>query len=55
VETVEVAQRFRTLRAPSDLQPHYGNWVFGNVYLLAIDNTVNSRFKKDFGSGQKVS
>ena len=21
--------------APSDLQPHYGNGVFGNVYLLA--------------------
>jgi hypothetical protein len=25
--------------APSDLQPHYGNGVFGNVYLLALDNT----------------
>ena len=22
-----------------DLQPHYGNGVFGNVYLLALDNT----------------
>ena len=21
------------------LQPHYGNGVFGNVYLLALDNT----------------
>ena len=25
--------------APTDLQPHYGNGVFGNVYLLALDNT----------------
>ena len=25
--------------APSDLQPHYGSGVFGNVYLLALDNT----------------
>ena len=25
--------------APSDLQPHYGNGVFGNVYLLTLDNT----------------
>jgi hypothetical protein len=25
--------------APSDLQPHYGNGVFGNVYLLNLDNT----------------
>ena len=25
--------------APNDLQPHYGNGVFGNVYLLALDNT----------------
>ena len=22
--------------APSDLQPHYGNRIFGNVYLLAL-------------------
>ena len=27
------------LNAPSDLQPHYGNGVFDNVYLLALDNT----------------
>ena len=25
--------------APSDLQPHYGNGVFGNVYLLAYEVT----------------
>jgi hypothetical protein len=25
--------------APSDLQPHYGNGVLGNVYLLDLDNT----------------
>ena len=25
--------------APTYLQPHYGNGVFGNVYLLALDNT----------------
>ena len=25
--------------AQSDLQPHYVNGVFGNVYLLALDNT----------------
>ena len=25
--------------APSDLQPHYGNGVFGNVYNLALDDT----------------
>ena len=25
--------------APSDLQPHCGNGVLGNVYLLALDNT----------------
>jgi hypothetical protein len=25
--------------APTYLQPHYGNEVFGNVYLLALDNT----------------
>ena len=25
--------------APSDLQPHYNNGVFDNVYLLALDNT----------------
>ena len=23
--------------APSDLQPHYSNGDFGNVYLLALD------------------
>ena len=22
-----------------DLQPHYGNGVFGNLHLLALDNT----------------
>ena len=27
------------ITAPSDLQQHYGNGVFGNVYLLAFDNT----------------
>ena len=27
--------------APSDLQPIYGNGVFGNVYLLALDNTLS--------------
>ena len=27
------------ISAPSDLQPHYGNEVFGNVHLLALDNT----------------
>ena len=26
-------------RAPSDLQPHYGNVIFGNVYLFALDDT----------------
>ena len=26
-------------RAPTYLQPHYGNGVFGNFYLLALDNT----------------
>ena len=26
-----------------DLQPHYGNGVFGNVYLLAIDNTIRGK------------
>jgi hypothetical protein len=26
-------------KAPCDLQPHYGNGVFGNVYILALDNT----------------
>jgi len=25
------------VKAPSDLQPHYGNGVFGSVYLLALD------------------
>ena len=25
--------------APTYLQPHYGNGGFGNVYLLALDNT----------------
>ena len=25
--------------APSDLQPHYGNGVFGHVYLLSLDDT----------------
>ena len=25
--------------APSDLQPHYRNGVFGYIYLLALDNT----------------
>ena len=25
--------------APSDFQPYYGNGVFGNAYLLALDNT----------------
>ena len=25
--------------APEYLQPHYGNGVFGNVYLLTLDNT----------------
>ena len=25
--------------APTYLQPHYVNGVFGNVYLLALDNT----------------
>ena len=25
--------------APTYLQPHYGNGVFGNVYLLALNNT----------------
>ena len=25
--------------APSDLQPHYGNGFFINVYLIALDNT----------------
>ena len=24
--------------APSDLQSHYGNGVFGNVYLLALNS-----------------
>ena len=27
------------VNAPSDLQPHYGNEIFGNVYLLALDIT----------------
>ena len=27
------------VNASSDLQPHYGNGVFNNVYLLALDNT----------------
>ena len=27
------------INAPSDLQPHYCNGVFGSVYLLALDNT----------------
>ena len=31
--------RLHTVLAPSDLQPNYGNGVFGNVYLLALDNT----------------
>jgi hypothetical protein len=30
---------FRSILAPSDLQPHYGNVFLGNVYLLALDNT----------------
>ena len=25
--------------ALNDLQPHYDNRVFGNVYILALDNT----------------
>ena len=25
--------------APTDLQPYYSNGVFGNAYLLALDNT----------------
>ena len=28
-----------TALAPTYLQPHYGNGVFGNVYLLDLDNT----------------
>ena len=32
---------------PIDLQPHYGNGIFGNVYLLSLDNTkVNQLFEK---------
>ena len=27
--------------APSDLQPHYGNGVFININLLALDTTKN--------------
>ena len=26
-------------QAPSDLHPHYGNGVFSDLYLLALDNT----------------
>ena len=29
-------------QAPSDLQPHYGNGGFNNVYLLDLDNTKSS-------------
>ena len=29
----------QTDNAPTYLQPHYGNGVFGNVYLLTLDNT----------------
>ena len=28
-----------TDKAPTYLQPHYGNGVFGNVYLLALGHT----------------
>ena len=35
--TTVVLPRFGT-SAPSDLQPHYGNGFFGNVYLLFLDN-----------------
>jgi hypothetical protein len=34
---VHLGRKIR-LQAPSDLQPHYGNEVFGNVYLLLLDN-----------------
>ena len=27
----------KAILAPTYLQPHYGNEVFGNVYLLALD------------------
>ena len=31
--------------APSDLQPHYSNGVFVNLYLLALDTYHNIRGK----------
>jgi hypothetical protein len=34
-----LCQESRWHKAPSDLQPHYVNGVFGNVYLLALDNS----------------
>ena len=27
------------VKAPTYLQPHYGNGVFANVYFLALNNT----------------
>jgi hypothetical protein len=30
----------QAVRAPSDLQSHYGNGVFSNVYLLALGRPI---------------
>ena len=35
----EIFSNAKNGQAPSDLQPHYSNGVFGNVYLLALHNT----------------
>jgi hypothetical protein len=32
-----------TVMTPSDLQPHYGNGVFDNVYLSALDNILRGK------------
>ena len=40
--------------ATSDLQPHYNNGVFGNIYFLALDITVDSGNSKRLNSEQSL-
>ena len=37
--------------APSNLQPHYGNGVYGNVYLLGLHNAARTYLQPNYGNG----
>ena len=40
--------------APSDLQPHYNNGVFGNVYLLTSDYKKRQALLEPHADQQKM-